>query len=90
MMNLGVSPFSRNACLGCHGQGRDPFRLRRYRRDSPGPIVQNRVIERVLVERLERHANIHLYCPAELDRLAPAGDHAEIGSRTARCCVPAL
>lgn len=73
MAALGVSPFQEMRVWDAGGSGEIHFDCADIGERRLGHIVENRVIQRVLFERLQSLANVRIFCPAALDRLASNG-----------------
>jgi 2-octaprenylphenol hydroxylase len=79
MVDLGVSPFSRMQVWDAGGGGSIRFDCADIGEPRLGHIVENRVMQRALLARLQDRADIVLHCPAGLTALTPAGEGVRIG-----------
>lgn len=79
MTALGVSPFREMRVWDAAGSGEIGFDCADIGEPRLGHIVENRVIQRVLFERLRETANIRLHCPATIEHLHADDDGIEIG-----------
>lgn len=70
MRALGVSPFREMRVWDAAGAGAIHFDCADIGEPRLGHIVENRVIQRVLFERLRDSAGVRMFCPATLERLA--------------------
>ncbi len=79
MAALGVSPFHEMRVWDAAGSGEIHFDCADIGERRLGHIVENRVMQRVLFERLQSAANVRIFCPAAFERLATDGAGAEVG-----------
>jgi 2-polyprenylphenol 6-hydroxylase len=83
MVALGVSPFREMRVWDASGNGEIHFDCADIGEPRLGHIVENRVIQRVLFERLRSLANVRMFCPAALESLAVgAGAEARLADGT--------
>ena len=75
MASQRVSPFRDMHVWDAGGSGVIHFDSAHIGSDTLGYIIENRVIQRALMERLSRCDNITLVCPAEVTSLASHDDH---------------
>lgn len=74
-----VSPFRQMHVWDAVGDGVIHFDSAHIGSDTLGYIIENRVIQRALIERLTRCDNITMLCPAEVASLDQNGKHAIVG-----------
>lgn len=74
-----VSPFRDMHVWDAGGSGAIHFDSAHIGRDTLGYIIENRVIQHALINRLQRCDNITLLCPAEVASLASHDDHVTVG-----------
>ncbi|WP_455217276.1 UbiH/UbiF/VisC/COQ6 family ubiquinone biosynthesis hydroxylase [Kaarinaea lacus] len=73
-----VSPYSEMHVWDATGDGIIHFDCAEIGEPNLGHIIENRVINKALMEQTGRYDNIDLYCPASPKRLLLHGDHAEL------------
>ncbi|MET0029514.1 MAG: UbiH/UbiF/VisC/COQ6 family ubiquinone biosynthesis hydroxylase [Candidatus Thiodiazotropha sp.] len=77
MSQMRVSPYQRMAVWDEGGSGRIHFSAAEIGEPDLGHIVENRVMQLALWERLETLSNVSLKCPARVAELR-LGDHPEV------------
>jgi 2-octaprenylphenol hydroxylase len=73
-----VSPFREMEVWDAAGSGRIHFDGADIGVDALGYIVENRVIQAALIERLERFDDIDLIRPGSVEHFVPGADHVEV------------
>ncbi|MGE0370885.1 MAG: UbiH/UbiF/VisC/COQ6 family ubiquinone biosynthesis hydroxylase [Gammaproteobacteria bacterium] len=79
MAERGVSPFDRMQVWDAGGTGSIRFDCAEIGEPHLGHIVENRVIQRTLLERAREFGNVTLHCPAGLATLTPMEASIRIG-----------
>lgn len=78
MESFGISPFREMRVWDALGGGRIHFDCAEIGEPTLGYIVENRVIQWTLWEKLGKAKNIHIQCPAQLDYFVSEPDRVDI------------
>ena len=85
-----VSPFREMRVWDASGSGAIHFDAADLGEATLGYIVENNVIQAALWARMQQHANLTLVCPATVQTLHVAADHARVGLEDGRSLTAAL
>ncbi len=73
-----VSPFREMHVWDAGGTGKIHFDCTQTGQEALGYIIENRVIQRALLEQLQHRENVTLHCPAAISSLTTGEDHVQV------------